>query len=109
MRTYYLRAVGEPESVNVISRKILREAARKHASLETALDTWFRVARKARWKNLGEVRKTYPTADPVGDYTVFNTKGNHFRLVTEIIYERGKIYIRRVLTRAEYDKRKWKL
>ena len=95
--------------MNVISRKILREAARKHASLGTALDTWFRVAKKARWKNLDEVRKTYPTADSVAPYTVFNIKGNSFRLVTEIFYGRGRIYIRQVLTHAEYDKGKWKL
>lgn len=100
--------MGEPEPVHVISRKKLREAATKHPSLGTALDTWFRVAKKARWKDLSEVRKTYPTAGPVGPYTVFNIKGNRFRLVAEIIFERGRIYIRHVLTHAEYDKGKWK-
>ena len=100
--------MGEPEPVHVISRKKLREAATEHPSLGTALDMWFRVAKKARWKDLSEVRKTYPTAGPVGPYTVFNIKGNRFRLVAEIIFERGRIYIRHVLTHAEYDKGKWK-
>jgi mRNA interferase HigB len=95
--------------VHVISRKKLKEAAAKHPSVGTALDTWFRVAKKARWKKLDEVRKTYPTADSVNPYTVFNVKGNRFRLVTEINYERGRIYIRHVLTHAEHDKGKWKL
>lgn len=95
--------------MHVISRKKLKEAAARHPSLEAALDTWFRVAKKARWKNLAEVRKTCSTADPVGLYTVFNIKGNRFRLVAEINYERGRMYIRHVLTHAEYDKGKWKL
>ena len=100
--------MGESESVHVISRKKLKDAATKHASSEAALDTWFRVAKKAKWKNLHEVRKTYPNADPIEGCTVFNIKGNDSRLITEINYERGRIYIRHVLTHAEYDKGKWK-
>jgi len=100
--------MGEPESVHIISRKKLKEAATKHASLGAALDTWFRVAKKAEWKNIAEVRKTYPDADPVGEYTVFNIKGNHYRLIVEINYEGKRIYIRHVLPHAEYDKEKWK-
>ena len=102
------RGVGRLRPVHVISRKKLKEAAIKYASCEAALDTWYRVAKKASWKNLAEVRKTYPHADPVGDYTVFNIKGNDYRLIVEIFYEYNRIFIRHVLTHAEYKKGKWK-
>jgi mRNA-degrading endonuclease HigB of HigAB toxin-antitoxin module len=39
-----------------------------------------------------EVRQLFPTADPVGEFTVFNIKGNAYRLITEINCKTGKIY-----------------
>jgi mRNA interferase HigB len=39
---------------------------------------------------------------------VFNIGGNDFRLITRVEYQRQEIYIRGVLTHAEYDKEDWK-
>jgi mRNA interferase HigB len=94
--------------MHVISRKRLKEAAVKRSELEAALDAWFRIAKRADWKNLADVRKTYSSADAVGRWTVFNIKGNRYRLITEINYAFGRIYVRHVLTHAEYDKGDWK-
>jgi mRNA interferase HigB len=94
--------------MHVISRKKLKEAAARHSDLETPLDTWFRIAKKALWRNLAEVRKTFSSADAVGKWTVFNIKGNQYRLITEINYVFGRIYIRHVLTHAEYGRGGWK-
>jgi mRNA interferase HigB len=80
--------------------------------LAPLLDSWYRAAKSAKWQNLDEIRQTYAHADgvPVGDkvYTVFNVKGNSFRLITEIFYEGQTILVRHVLTHAEYDKENWK-
>jgi mRNA interferase HigB len=92
----------------VISRKRLLEAVEEHADLGAPLDAWYRIAKKAQWKNLMEVRRELPTADAVQRFTVFNIKGNAYRLITEINYRTGRIFLRRVLTHAEYDKGAWK-
>jgi mRNA interferase HigB len=94
--------------VHVISRKRLLEAAEEHGDLGVAPDVWYRMARKARWKNLMEVRQQLPSADAVGKFTVFNVKGNAYRLITEINYQSGRIFIRDVLTHADYSKGGWK-
>ncbi len=94
--------------MHVISRKALKEAATRHADLETALETWYRIAKKAQWKSLADVRKTYPQADMVGTCTVFNIKGNAYRLIVRINYRTGRVFIRHVLTHAEYDREGWK-
>jgi mRNA interferase HigB len=91
-----------------ISRKKLKEAAVRHGDLEGLLDAWFRVVKKAAWRSLADVRKSLSTADLVGKWTVFNVKGNQYRLITEINYAFGRIYIRHVLTHAEYDRGGWK-
>jgi mRNA interferase HigB len=94
--------------MHVISRKKLQEAGKQHADLEKPLDTWFRVAKKAEWRNIADVRIVYPSADPVEKYTVFNIKGNAYRLIVEINYRTRRIFIRHVLTHREYDDGRWK-
>jgi len=94
--------------MHVISRRKLKEAASRHGDMEGSLDAWFRIAKKALWRNLAEVRKTFSSADAVGRWTVFNIKGNQYRLIAEINYVFGRIYIRQVLTHAEYDRGGWK-
>jgi len=88
------------------------EAEERHGGIGTALDAWYRIAKSARWNNLREVRQTYPSADgvPVEDkvFTVFNIGGNHFRLIVGINYETKRIFVKSVLTHAEYDKGDWK-
>ncbi len=94
--------------MHVISRKKLKEAAARRGELETPLDAWFRVAKAASWRNLEDVRRTFSSTDAVGKWTVFNIKGNRFRLIAEINYTFGRIYVRHVLTHAEYDRGGWK-
>ena len=94
--------------MHVISRKKLKEAASRHADLESPLDAWFRIAKKAAWKNLSDVRRTLASVDAVDKWTVFNIKGNQYRLIAEINYLYGRVYIRHVLTHSEYDRGGWK-
>lgn len=92
----------------VISKRRLREFWERHPQAAIPLMAWYKVATKASWNHIVDVRKTFPTADAVGSSTVFNIGGNDFRLVTEIVYLTHKVYIRWVGTHAEYDKGKWK-
>ena len=94
--------------MHVISRKKLKEAATRHSDLEAPLDVWFRIAKRASWQTLADVRKTFSSADSVEKWTVFNIKGNNYRLITEINYRFQRIYIRHVLTHSEYDQKRWK-
>lgn len=95
--------------MHIISRKKLLVAARNHPELAGPLDIWYRIAKKACWRNLAEVRQVFPSADPVARYTVFNIKGNNFRLITEINYQSGRIFLRYVLTHSEYTRGGWKV
>ena len=94
--------------MHIISRKRLLEAAEEHPDLGEPLDVWYRVAKKAEWKNLMEVRRTFPSADAVEEFTVFNIKGSAYRLIAEINYQTRRVFLRHVLTHAEYSKGDWK-
>lgn len=72
------------------------------------MSDWFKVASLAVWRNLVDVRKTYGSADYVDPYTVFNIKGGSYRLIVKIEYRWQMIFIKHVLTHAEYGKGEWK-
>jgi mRNA interferase HigB len=94
--------------MNTISRKKIREFVKLHPDSESSLAAWYKTATKEHWRNLAEVRMVYPHADLVGNYTVFNIKGNHYRLIAEINYQFQQILIRAILTHEEYEDDKWK-
>jgi mRNA interferase HigB len=94
--------------MHVISYRRLREFSEQHADCREVLDSWFKVAAKADWLNLIDVQSIFPLAEAVGNFTIFNIKGNKYRLIASIDYERQLIFIKYVLTHAEYDKEKWK-
>lgn len=94
--------------MHVISRKALRRFWERHPDAERPLRRWYRTAEKAEWTSFAELRATYASTDQVGRFAVFNIGGNKFRLVAVIHYNRGKVYIRHVLTHAEYNRGDWK-
>ena len=94
--------------MHVISRKKLLETAGVHADLAGPLDVWYRIAKTAAWDSLEDVRRQFPSADGVGKYTVFNIKGGSYRLISEINYRTKSVFIRYVITHAEYDQEGWK-
>ena len=71
-------------------------------------DLWYKITSKASWFNLVDVQRVFPKAEAVSNFTVFNIKGNSYRLITSIDYQKQLIYIKYVLTHAEYDKEQWK-
>jgi mRNA interferase HigB len=94
--------------LHVITRKKLLDAAKRHGDLAEPLDAWYRIAKKSQWKSLVDVRRVCPTADAIQKFTVFNIKGNAYRLITEINYRTGRVFLRNVLTHADYSKGAWK-
>lgn len=94
--------------MHIINRTRLKEFWEKHPNAESGLTSWYKIASKSQWQHLDDVRQTFPHADPVGQLTVFNICGNNYRLITKIVFPKGRVYIRAVLTHAEYEKGDWK-
>lgn len=73
------------------------------------MDRWYRIVKHTNYNSFAELRKTFPQADQVGKFIVFNIGGNKYRLIAYIVFSEKRIYIRHVLTHAEYDKEEWKV
>jgi len=97
--------------MRIIARRTLREflqsraGHRDHAALKAALEAWFDEVRKVKWKNTADVKRLYATASIVtADRVVFNIKGNDYRLVVSIDFDKGIVWIKWIGTHKDYDK-----
>lgn len=63
---------------------------------------------KPNFQGFNELRQIFPSADFVSNFTIFNVGGNNYRLITYVDYEYKIVFVRAVLTHAEYDKDNWK-
>jgi mRNA interferase HigB len=94
--------------MHVISRKALRDFWERHPDSEMPLTRWFKIVGCTEFASFGELRKAFPSADKVDDWVVFNIGGNKYRLIVSIHFNRGKVYVRHVLTHDEYMRGDWK-
>jgi mRNA interferase HigB len=94
--------------MHLISIRNLRVDSVRHPDVRKQVDDWYATVKKADWENLEDVRLIYREAEAVGSFTVFNIKGNAYRLIVGIDYENQTVYYKYFLTHAEYDKDKWK-
>lgn len=97
--------------MRIIARRTLREFVDRLAgkkdqpAVKAALDAWFDEVGKATWKNTSEVKRRYATASIVtADRIVFNIKGNDYRLVVSVDFEKGIVWIKWIGTHKAYDK-----
>ena len=89
----------------IFSKSTLREFWEKYPETEQYLKTWFDTTMNANWKNPNDVKKTYATASILkNERIVFNIKGNSFRLIVKLNFEKQWIFVRFIGTHSEYDK-----
>jgi mRNA interferase HigB len=94
--------------MHVIAKPILVHFWTEHRDVEGPLRAWHSIMEKQVFADFNRLRSTFASADYVEPLTVFNIGVNKFRLIAAIHYNRGKVYIRHVLTHDEYDRGKWK-
>ncbi len=97
--------------MRIIARRTLREFVESHAgrkdqsAAKAALDAWFDEVGKAEWASSADVKRRYATASIVNaEWIVFNVKGNDYRLVVAVDFEKGIVWIKWIGTHKAYDK-----
>jgi mRNA interferase HigB len=94
--------------MHVITRRRLKDFAAVHPPALAPLLAWHKVMERTDYDSFADLRGTFPGADLVAGKTVFNIGGNKYRLIAVIHDNRRKVYIRHVLTHADYDRGGWK-
>jgi mRNA interferase HigB len=96
--------------MRIIARGTLRDFVesrvghKDQGALKAALNAWFDEVRKTRWTSSVDVKRLYATASIVSaERIVFNIKGNDYRLVVAVDFEKGIVWIKWIGTHADYD------
>lgn len=91
--------------MRIIALRVLRDFWNRHPDAETPLRSWYAAASRAGWSSPAEVKAAYRNASFIANNRiVFNIKGNDYRLVVAVHYNRGMMFIRFVGTHREYDR-----
>ncbi|MDR3285580.1 MAG: type II toxin-antitoxin system HigB family toxin [Holosporales bacterium] len=91
--------------MRIIAHRTIVEYIKQQPLAKTALESWYKTAKAAQWKNLHDIKSTFNNVDFVGNQRyVFNIKGNDYRLAVKILFVQKIIYIRFIGTHKEYDK-----
>jgi len=94
--------------MRVISKKPLREFSKLHPESRPILEGWFRKVSKVEVSSLSMLRQTFGSADYLDGFTIFDVGGNRYRIVAVIHYDKQRLYVRQVMTHAEYDRNTWR-
>lgn len=94
--------------MRLISNRALRNFAETYPQSEEPLQSWRRIIEHNTFQNFADLRLTFRSVGKVGDQYIFNIGGNKYRLVTTIAYRLQTVWVKHVLTHAEYDKGAWK-
>ena len=89
--------------MHVIAKPALIAFWTRHPDAAGPLQAWHRVMESEVFADFNDLRATFASADYVDGLTVFDVGGNKYRLIASIHYNRRKVFIRSVLTHADYD------
>lgn len=91
--------------MRIISFSKLRDFFEQDQNSRVALQDWYKRTNRAEWKDFADVKKTFNSADTVGNSRyVFNVKGNHYRIVALVLFQIKRVYIRWVGTHKDYNR-----
>ena len=84
--------------MNLLNANVLVKAGKRNKPLALWLAAWSAAIDGAEWNSIEDVRQTYPSADGVvlesgTVVTIFNVKGNNYRLLTWIDYDEAIVEV----------------
>ena len=90
--------------MRVIAIKTLKLFASKNKTSLQPLLSWYEEACNATWKNHNNLKEQFRNASMINDKrVVFNIHGNKFRLIVDIEYQLGIVFIVWIGTHKSYD------
>lgn len=91
--------------MNIYNRSKIIEFYTKHSDCKEALEKWYHDVNTLIWKKPSDVTKDFNTARTIkNNRAIFEINNNDYRLIVEIQYQKGWVFIKFIGTHAQYDK-----
>jgi mRNA interferase HigB len=90
--------------MRILTWTTVEEFIRKHANSERSLRAWRTQIQSRDYPSSDAIKRTFSYASVINSQrVVFNIKGNDYRLVATIHYDKQRLFVRGVFTHEEYD------
>ena len=99
--------IKKGKRLHIISRKPFSDAARKYPNHAEAIENTYKVLRKGDFKSPEELKCIFPSLDNFkykNKWWIIDIGGNTLRLMAFIEFRDNRIYVKHIVTHAEYDK-----
>jgi mRNA interferase HigB len=91
--------------MRIIALGTLRDFWKEHPAAEIHLRSWYAQASRADWLAPAHIKAAYRNASFIANNrVVFSIKGNDYRLVVAVHYNRGMMFVRFIGTHRDYDR-----
>lgn len=93
--------------MHVISRKPFNDAVTRYPRDAEAIGRVYRLLRKGNFATPDELRQVFPSLDNFkykDKWWVIDIGGNNLRLIAFIAFRDNRMYVKHIVTHAEYDK-----
>lgn len=90
--------------MRLIGRMTLEDLKLEHSDAAKQIDAWCVDVEACSWSNPHDVKQRYGSTDFLGgNKAIFNIKGNKYRILATIDYQRGIVVIEKAGAHSEYD------
>jgi mRNA interferase HigB len=94
--------------MRINNKKALNDFKQSHPDAVTHINAWQAEVTRAEWKTPNELKQQYGNASILKDRkVVFNIRGNKYRLLVQISYKSGIVFVRDIVPHEVYDE--WNL
>ena len=91
--------------MSIHNRSSLITFYKKHPGCKSTLEKWYHDVISKEWKKPNDVVRDFNTARTIkNNRAIFEINHNEYRLIAEINYPKGWVFIKFIGTHAEYDK-----
>ena len=90
--------------MNVYNLSTLTAFVNKHSDCKETVHKWYHDLLTRKWQKPSDVTRDYNTARAVkNNRIIFKINDNDYRVIVEINYQKGWLFIKFIGTHAEYD------
>jgi len=97
--------------MHIISKRPFFNAARAYPNQRGALDDVYRGIKKGKFSSPDEMRRVFSSLDNFRykkKWWVIDIAGNQLRLIAFIQFTQNRLYVKHILTHADYDRLCWR-
>jgi mRNA interferase HigB len=91
--------------MNIYNRSTLVAFYKKHSDCKETLEKWYHDVLSKSWRKPGDITRDFNTARTVkSNRAIFKINENDYRLIVEVNYRKGWVFVNFIGTHAEYVK-----